>query len=170
MVEDPKAADAYFFFFRLTFAAFFLLFAMLPSWYQSGDVAKCSRESTCTAFRLHQSDKKNSDLAECSAFAALPASRSASANDMCSVAALARALHKIAALARFSDNAKTRINQGFLAISGFEILRLRSLCTSDHPHCRNRAANASRARVFARGKFFTACHFLVMRGCAHDQN
>src|SRR5262245_51202688 len=62
-VEDSKAAYAYFFFFRFVFfAAFFLLFAMLPSWYQVATSLQCSRESTCTAIGLLQPDEKNSDL------------------------------------------------------------------------------------------------------------
>jgi len=67
----PKRQDSYFFFRRFTFfaAAFFLLFAMLPSWYQVATSLKCSRESICTANRLLQTDEKNSDLVSFAAFA-----------------------------------------------------------------------------------------------------
>ncbi len=94
----------------------------------SGDVAKCSRESTCTAIRLHHSAEKNSALRRTLRLAAPRACR----NDRCLVIAARtkprRALHKIVALKIFHRGEKPAWNGPF---SQFHRARARvCACTS----------------------------------------
>jgi len=143
---------------------------MLPSWYQSGDVAKCSRESTCTAIGLLQPREKNSDFARYDASVTPHARRNERAMSMWMRVATADAFHKSAALVKFSDAAKTRVESRL-----FAILRRESVCprpfARDHlVHRGKRAANAPQARVFDRGKFFTGSRFLPKQSCVQDRN
>jgi len=80
----------------------------------SGDVAKCSRESTCTAIRLHHSGEKNSALQRTSRFAAPRAHRDDRRAATAASAKTTRALHKTVAAKIFLRCEKPAWNGPFL--------------------------------------------------------
>jgi len=103
----------------LSFSSLLLSFSSSPCCppdIESGDVAKCSRESTCTTIGLLQPDEKNSDFASLSAFATAHARFTTRANDMWMNRTTMFVLHEIAALIGFTDDAKTSMKYGLFAI------------------------------------------------------
>ena len=131
---------------------------------------QCSRESTCTAFRLHQPNEKNSDFAQCDAFGTLRAHLSTHADNTQMQRAIARFHNKSAASVDFSDIAITLMKYGIFAISQLDSPRF-NLCAQKIARTRATThAKRGECAILSAKKFFHRMYFLVMHDDPSDQN
>ena len=84
--------------------------------------------------------------------------------------ATADAFHKSAALVKFADAVKTRMESRLFAILRRESVSPRRFARDRLVRRGKRAANAPQARIFDRGKFFTGSRFSPKQRCVQDRN